>query len=225
MSDGKNTIAQNSAPRKGDAAGKASPEQVRRFQEAQARKAAMEAPTLKAAQDLAPDETRVAQIVSFFGMECADTAELIGVGDAIVRDQFTILYPVLVNQIRGDDNLTALKMHLDRTVDALVRSAIGSANFYETRRLLAKDAKDQFANEERDADRMGVDGGDNRVAVLARIAAENGVKAYSVTCIAEGACRAYAELMGEEWKAYQNTRSKQPVNEKATALLHDALGI
>ncbi|MDE7548194.1 hypothetical protein PY793_09405 [Acetobacter fabarum] len=225
MSDGKNTIAQKSAPRKGDAAGKASPEQVRRFQEAQARKAAMEVPTLKAAKDIVPDETRVAQIVSHFAIETADTDELIGTGDAIVRDQFNILYPVLVNQIRGDDNLTALKMHLDRIVDALVRSAIGAANFYETRRQIARDAKDQFANEHRDQDRMGVDGGENQVVKLARIAAENGVKAYSVTCVAEGACRAYAELMGEEWKAYQNTRSKQPVDEKATAAMLDALGI
>lgn len=225
MSDGKNTIAQKSAPRKGDAAGKASPEQLRRFQEAQARKAAMEVPTLQAAKDLAPKEVQIGQIVSMFGLESADTNELLGVGDTIVRDQFNILYPVLVNQIRGDDNLTALKMHLDRTVDALVRSAIGAANFYESRRLVAKDAKDQWANEYRDQDRMGVDGGPNRVDFARRIAAENAVKAYSLVCIAEGACLAYRELMGAEWAAYQNTRNKQPIDAKASALMDDALGI
>ena len=225
MSDGKNTIAQKSAPRKGDAAGKASPEQLRRFQEAQARKAAMEVPTLQAAKDLTPKEVHIGQIVSMFGLESADTNELLGVGDTIVRDQFNILYPVLVNQIRGDDNLKALKMHLDRTVDALVRSAIGAANFYETRRLVAKDAKDQWANEYRDQDRMGVDGGPNRVDFARRIAAENAVKAYSLVCIAEGACLAYRELMGAEWAAYQNTRNKQPIDAKASALMDDALGI
>ena len=110
-------------------------------------------------------------------------------------------------------------------VDALVRSAIGSANFYETRRLVAKDAKDQWANEYRDQDRMGVDGGPNRVDFARRIAAENAVKAYSLVCIAEGACLAYRELMGAEWAAYQNTRNKQPIDAKASALMDDALGI
>ncbi|WP_259654949.1 hypothetical protein [Gluconacetobacter dulcium] len=89
--------------------------------------------------------------------------------------------------------------------------------------MIAKDAADSWANQHRDEDRMGVDGGENRVAGLRRIAAENGAKAYALAALAAGACAAYAELMGAEWKPYQRDDGRT-LDQKVAAAQAEALG-
>ncbi|NHO43143.1 hypothetical protein GOB83_13330 [Acetobacter fabarum] len=132
---------------------------------------------------LAPDDDRMALIANHFGFDIPDVAELTGLGSNAVRDQHDALSPILVSHYRGEDDFRAMKMHLDRVVDAYVRSAYGAANFYESRRQIAKDAKDKWANEHRDEDRMGVDGGENRSDKLVRIAAEHAGKAYALSLV------------------------------------------
>jgi hypothetical protein len=231
MSDVNNTVSKprssrkGNAPRKGDAAGSVSTARVRQFHETEQRMKALSAPTLADVLRLAPDDDRMALIANHFGFDIPDVAELTGLGSNAVRDQYDALSPILVFQCRGEDDFRAMKMHLDRVVDAYVRSAYGAANFYESRRQIAKDAKDRWANEHRDEDRMGVDGGENRSDKLVRIAAEHAGKAYALSCIASGACAAYAELLGEAWVPYQNRANSRAVSQAAVAALEDAIGI
>lgn len=217
MSDATNTIAQNSA------FGKATPAQVRRFQEAERRTKAISSPTLADVLRLVPSDEQISKIVSVFGVEAGDVDELTGAGSNMIREQYDLMSPILVTYIREEQNFQGLKLHLDRVVDGLVRSAYGAANFYEGRRTVAKDASDSYANEHRDEDRMGVDGGDNRVANLRRIAAENGAKAYALACVASGACAAYEELMGHPWKPYTRDNGRT-LSQSVAAAQADALG-
>lgn len=230
MSDANTAMAQALSTAQGTKAanvkkpGKLSPKRVQQFQQTQARMQ-VSSPTLADVLRLTPNDDQIGNMIPVFGLESVDPVELTGLGSNMLRDQHDALRPVLVSLIRGEENTTALRMHLDRLVDGLVRSAYGSANFYESRRMIAKDARDQWANESRDADRMGIDGGENRVDGLRRIAAENGMKAYALACIASGACSAYAELIGEDWKPYQGKQSTRTLTQEAAALADDALGI
>ena len=231
MSDVNNTVSKprssrkGNAPRKGDAAGSVSPARARQFHETEERMKALSAPTLADVLRLAPDDDRMAAIRSRCGFDGGDPDELTGLGDSAVRNQYEALRPILVSHYRGEDDFRGLKMHLDRTVDALVRSAYGAANFFESRRQIAKDAKDAWKNEHGDEDQMGIDGGENRSDKLVRIAAEHGAKAYALACIATGACAAYAELMGEAWVPYQHRANNRTVSQAAVAALEDAIGI
>nr|WP_279184862.1 hypothetical protein [Acetobacter syzygii] len=231
MSDVTNTVSKprssrkGNAPRRGDAAGSVSPARARQFHETEQRMQALSSPTLADVLRLAPDDDRMALIANHFGFDIPDVAELTGLGSNAVRDQHDALSPILVSHYRGEDDFRAMKMHLDRVVDAYVRSAYGAANFYESRRQIAKDAKDKWANEHRDEDRMGVDGGENRSDKLVRIAAEHAGKAYALSCIASGACAAYAELLGEAWVPYQHRANNRTVSQAAVAALEDAIGI
>jgi len=217
------TAAQEAKAKKAPTATPNTTARVRRFQEAERRTKALAAPTLADILRLVPSDDQIALIVSAFGVEAGDADELTGAGSSAIRDQYEIMAPVLVSQYRGEPDYRGLKMHLDRIVDAFVRSAYGAANYYESRRQAAKDAANEYANEHRDTDRMGIDGGPNRVDGLRRIAAEHGAKAYVLSNVAAGACAAYRELMGEDWKPYQSGRT-QSVSEGAAAAQAAALG-
>lgn len=197
--------------------------QARKAAAARQRTQALSAPTLADILRLVPSDDQMTRIVNAFGVESGDVDELTGAGSNLIRDQYALLSPVLVSTIRGEANYQGLKLHLDRVVDGLIRSAYGAANFYENRRMIAKDAADSWANQHRDEDRMGVDGGENRVAGLRRIAAENGAKAYALAALATGACAAYAELMGAEWKPYQRDDGRT-LDQKVAAAQAEALG-
>ncbi|OAJ65947.1 hypothetical protein A0123_03423 [Gluconobacter cerinus] len=93
-------------------------------------------------------------------------------------------------------------MHLGRIVDGLVCSAYGAANFYENKRQIARDEQNSFSNESHDEDRQGIDGGESRVDRAVRFAAQQAPKAYALAVMAKGACDAYRELFGEDWKPY-----------------------
>ncbi|KXV61875.1 hypothetical protein AD947_00075, partial [Acetobacter tropicalis] len=155
MSDANNAMSYAMASAQEKKSRKVSPAAVKRFNEARQRTQAIAAPTLVDIQRLVPTDDQMAKIVSAFGVETGDVDELTGAGSNMVREQYDLLTPVLVSTIRGEPNYQGLKLHLDRMVDGLVRSAYGAANFYESRRLIARDAADSFANEHRDEDRMG----------------------------------------------------------------------
>ena len=231
MSDVNNTVSKpgssrkGNAPRKGDAAGSVSPARARQFHETEQRMKANRSPSMADLLHLVPSDDQMALIGPRFGLDVADVDEMIGLGLSAVRDQYDALRPVLVSTYRGEDDFKAIKIHLDRIVDALVRSAHGAANYYETRRQLAKDAKDKWANEHRDDDRMGIDGQDNYTGKLRYNAAVHAVKAYALFHVASGACTAYAEVMGEEWQPYQHRANNRTVPQEAAAALDEALGI
>jgi len=218
MSDANRNIAVNATARNLSSA------RVRQFKEAEARVKASNAPTLELIKRLTPADNQMAAIMKAFpSVKVGEYDELFGAGLSMVRDQHETMAPILTFEDRHGTNFMALKLHLDRIVDGVIRSAFGAAQFYEVRRAAAKDAADGFANDHRDEDRQGVDGGDNRAANLRRIAAEKAGHAYSLAVVAAGACEAYRDLMGSDWQPYQ-PKSSRSVSERAASEEAAALG-
>ncbi len=109
-----------------------------------------------------------------------------------------------------------LEIHMQRIVDGFVRSAHGAGNFYDTKAKLARDATSAIGNDDRDEDRQGVDGLENRAQRACLFAAEVGLQAYAMLAAAEGAVDAYAEVCGRDWKPYEgNQAPSQGITRKA----------
>ena len=90
---------------------------------------------------------------------------------------------------------------------------------------IARDQTSKLANEDRDEDRDGVYGFETKAARTREFAAQAGLAAFALFAAATGAVHAYAEIAGDEWKAYEApitpTRS---VSRQAAAAELDALG-
>ena len=61
----------------------------------------------------------------------------------------------------------------------------------------------RLGNDDRDEDRGGPSGFEDKAARARRFAAEMALHSYALRAAAEGAVLAYAEVTGETWKAYQ----------------------
>jgi hypothetical protein len=67
----------------------------------------------------------------------------------------------------------------------------------------AKGLTTLLGNEDRDEDRGGPSGFEEKAARARRFAAERALQSYALRAAAEGAVLAYAEVTGETWKAYE----------------------
>lgn len=149
--------------------------------------------TFITAQRECPDATHAGAIARVFGMNPVDY-------DAIrdlTREQFDRSAAALA------DNLSekALEMHMQRIVDAFVRSAHGAGTFYQTKAKIARDLHSRIANE----DRMGVDGGANRAARAREFAGQMALQAFALLAAAEGAIEGFKETTGNDWKPYEGS--------------------
>ena len=100
-------------------------------------------------------------------------------------------------------NERALQIHLQRIVGAHVASAYGAAQFYGAKLSAAKDLTTRLGNNDRDEDRGGPSGFEDKAARARRFVAEMALQSYALRAAAEGAVLAYAEVTGETWKAYK----------------------
>ncbi len=120
---------------------------------------------------------------------------------------------------------TALRIHLQRQVGALVSSAHGAGTFYSSKVTVARELTMKLANEDRDEDRDGVLGFDTKAARAREFAAQAGLAAYALYAVATGAVHAYAEITGEDWKPYEAPIApSRGVSRQAAAAELDALG-
>jgi hypothetical protein len=117
---------------------------------------------------------------------------------------------------------TAMRIHLQRIVGAFVGSAHGAAIFYGNKVTRARDLTTSLANEDRDEDRDGVYGFENKVARAQQFAAEAGLAAFALLAAAEGAVHAYAEVTGDDWKPYEASAPAGNVSRQAAAAAMDA---
>lgn len=117
---------------------------------------------------------------------------------------------------------TAMKIHLQRIVGSFVGSAHGAATFYGNKVTQARDLTTSLANEDRDEDRDGVYGFENKVARAQQFAAEAGLAAFALLAGAEGAVHAYAEVTGDDWKPYEASAPAGNVSRQAAAAAMDA---
>ncbi len=174
--------------------------------------------TFVTAQRVCPDASLAGNIVRVFGMPDVDYHAI----REATEEQIARSAKVLA------DNLSdkALEMHLQRIVDAFVRSAHGAGTFYETKASLARDASSKVANEDRDEDRQGIDGTANRAARAREFAATVALQAFALLAAAEGAVDAYAQVTGSEWKPYEGaTRPAMAVDRQVAAAQMAALGM
>ncbi len=179
--------------------------------------------TLITAQRACPDATLVGNIVRVFGMPDVDYHAI----REATEEQLARSAKALA------DNLSekALEMHMQRIVDAFVRSAHGAGTFYESKAQVARDASSKVMNEDRDEDRQGVDGTANRAARAREFAATVGLQAFALQAFAllaaaEGAVDAYAHVTGSDWKPYEGTtRPAMAVDRQVAAAQMAALGM
>ncbi len=150
--------------------------------------------TFETAQRLCPTEGQINRIVQVYGLDAVDYHA--------IREASEQAIGTVARAMTSYMNETAMRMHLQRIVGAHIGSAFGAGQFYDTKAEQARNLTSAIANEDRDEDRMGVDGGANRAARARDFAATAAVQAYAVLAAAEGAKDAYAEIVGEDWKPY-----------------------
>ena len=123
------------------------------------------------------------------------------------------------NALAGSLNEKALEMHLQRIVDAYVRSAHGAGNFYDGKAAIARQLTSAIANEDRDEDRPGIDGTENKAQRACEFAAQVGLQSYALLAAAHGAIDAYAHVTGQDWKPYEGMQApSQGVSRQAVAI-------
>ncbi|MBB2158095.1 hypothetical protein HLH33_17635 [Gluconacetobacter diazotrophicus] len=157
--------------------------------------------TIEAAARLAPPAEKVARMVAYFNLNDPDAPSIREATEAAIVAASRELEPVL--------NERALAIHLQRVVGSFVGSAVSTAQFYDTKAAEARNLSSAIANEHRDEDRMGVDGGENDAARARAFAAQLGVQAFALLVAAEGAVSAYAQITGEEWKPFARSVTPQ----------------
>ena len=174
--------------------------------------------TFATAERICPNDAVASKIVTRFGLDA--------VGYHAIREateeHLALSAKALADNL-GDRFEKPLEMHMQRIVDAFVRSAHGAGTFYDTKAKLARDASSAIANEDRDEDRQGIDGGENRAQRACRFAAEVGLQAYALLAAAEGAVDAYAHVCGRDWKPYEGSQAPgRAIGRQAITLQADA---
>ena len=176
-------------------------------------------------------------VVSFItaARECPDATQAVGIARVFGFNEvdYHAIREATEEQIAHSaaslkDNLSdkAMEMHLQRIVDAFVRSAHGAGAFYQGKAKIARDLNSRIANEDRDEDRMGVDGTANRAERAREFAAQMALQAFALLAAAEGAVDAFAQVTGSDWKPYEGAiRPAMNVDRQAAAAQMAALGM
>jgi hypothetical protein len=151
--------------------------------------------TLELVTALAPSHSLADRLCSTFGLDPVDHDGIHETTKEHIVLSADTLQPIV--------NETAMKIHLQRIVGSFVNSAHGAAQFYSQKVTQARDQTSKLANDDRDEDREGVYGFENRAARARLFAAEAGLTACALMAAASGAVAAYFHVTGEEWKAYE----------------------
>jgi len=174
--------------------------------------------TFATAERICPNEAVASKIVTRFGLDAVDYHAI----REATEESLAVSAKVLADNL-GERFEKPLEMHMQRIVDGFVRSAHGAGTFYDTKAKLARDASSAIGNEDRDEDRQGIDGGENRAQRACRFAAEVGLQAYALLAAAEGAVDAYAHVCGRDWKPYEGNQTPgRAIGRQAITLQADA---
>ena len=166
--------------------------------------------TFETAARLCPNAGVASKIVTFYGLDEVDYHA--------IREATEEHLAQSAKALADNLNEKALEIHLQRIVDAFVRSAHGAGNFYDGKAAIARDLSSSIANEDRDEDRPGVDATANKAERARIFAAQVGLQAYALLAAAHGAVDAYAHVCGQNWKPYEGTQAPaQHVTRQAAA--------
>jgi hypothetical protein len=166
--------------------------------------------TFEGAARLCPSQGVIAKIVVVYGLDAVDYDAIREATEAAIATMSNSLAPYM--------NEKALEMHLQRIVGAHIGSAHGAGSFYDSKAEQARNLTSAIMNEDRDGDRMGVDGQANRAERARDFAATAAVQSFAALAAAHGAKDAYTEITGEEWKPYvSNALPGRTVDARAAA--------
>jgi len=166
---------------------------------------------------LAPSATQAEKMSTAFALEPVDYHGIREAAEEQIGSS--------ARTLEANVNETAMRIHLQRVVGAFVGSAHGAAQFYHSKVTQARDLTSKLANEDRDEDRDGVYGFDNKAARARAFAGQAGLTAYALMAAAEGAAHAYAAITGEDWKPYEALPAPAAsVSRQSAAAELDALG-
>jgi hypothetical protein len=128
-----------------------------------------------------------------------------------VRDETQAQIQLSSQIFEGFLNEKAMAIHLQRIVGAYVASAHGAAAFYGEKVSGARNLTARLANDDRDEDRGGPVGFEDRASRARRFAAETGLQAFALLAAAQGAVGAFEHITGDAWQPYRG-----PVDAPAT---------
>ncbi len=166
--------------------------------------------TFETAARLCPNAGVASKIVTFYGL---DEVDYHAIREA-TEEHLAKSAEVLADNL----NEKALEIHLQRIVDAYVRSAYGAGTFYDGKAEAARKLTSPIDNEDRDEDRPGIDNTANKAERARIFAAQVGLQAYALLAAAHGAVDAYAHACGQDWKPYEGTQAPaQHVTRQAAA--------
>jgi hypothetical protein len=161
--------------------------------------------TLEYATAICPHEGLANNLSSTFGLEPVDAAAIReATEEHVVRS---------ANALVDNLNEKAMQIHLQRVVAAFVGSACGAGQFFGQKASQARDLTSRLGNDDRDEDRGGPSGFEDKAARARIFAAEMGLQAFALLAAAEGAVSAYAHITGEDWKPYE---APQPPSQGVT---------
>lgn len=178
--------------------------------------------TFETAARICPNEAVATKISTVYGLHEVDYHAI----REATEEQLARSAKTLADNL-GERFERPLEIHLQRIVDGYVRSAHGAGTFYDTKAKLARDATSAIANDDRDEDRQGIDGLENRAQRACLFAAEVGLQAYAILAAAEGAVDAYAHVCGRDWKPYEGNQApsqgvtRQAIKLQASAFTRD----
>ena len=151
--------------------------------------------TLEMVRLTCPDAAQAMRIAESFGTAVVD-------GDGI-RDTHERLIIEAADSLSEGLAERAMQIHLQRIVGAYVGSAHGAGQFYSRAVTEARDATAKSACDARDEDLGGPVGFDGQAQRRREFAADMGLQAHALRMAAEGAVRAYEQVVGESWKPFE----------------------
>ena len=161
-----------------------------------------EANTLERAASLCPRLKLAENIARTFAMECvaADGVEEWAAGIRETTEEHVAQAAQLLSGTLGE---TAMKISMQRIVEAHVSNAINAGIYYQGRLSVMLDLNTKGRNDDRDEDRDGPAGFESKAERARQFTAEKAMEAFALLAAAEGAVSAFAHVIGENWKAYQ----------------------
>jgi hypothetical protein len=151
--------------------------------------------TLEMVRLSCPDAAQATRISQSFGLPILDSDGIRELHERLIVETSGSLQEGLSER--------AMQIHLQRIVGAYVGSAYGAGQFYSRAVSEARDATAKVACDARDEDIDGPVGFDGAAQRKREFAADMGLQAHALRMAAEGAVRAYQQVVGETWKAFE----------------------
>ena len=158
--------------------------------------------SLATAQRLCATEGMVARMTRTYGLHDVDYHAIREAHEELTVKAAQVLGDNMLNS-DGTPNERAIDIHLQRIVDAYVRSAHGAGEFFDKKAAEARIKTSAVTNADRDEDRPGIDGLENLAQRACAFAALVGLQSYAILAAAHGAVDAYAHAVGRDWKPYE----------------------